>query len=296
LDAHNLFACFVSPQNMFIQVVLVLALLAAVFAHEGHDHADGFRRCGVADLTEEQFNAERAQTKAVLGGMLSRVTGYTIPVHFHVITNSTGGGAIPTSQINSQIDVLNGAYSAQGWKFQLSSVDTTANDSWYTTAPGDASEKQMKTALRKGTAQDLNLYSANIGGGLLGWATFPKDYTSAPSMDGVVILYTSLPGGSAKNYDEGDTGTHEVGHWMGLYHTFQGGCREIGGGDGVADNPAEKQANYGCPGVVDSCPDDPGNDPTTNFMDYVYDSCMNEFTAGQFARISEQFTAYRANK
>jgi len=269
--------------------------VATIFAHEGHDH-DGYRRCGVVDLTDEEFDAAEAHTHEVLKGLQSRVTGYTIPVHFHVITNSTGGGAIPTAQINSQIAVLNGAYSAQGWKFTLSSVDTTANDSWYTVAPGEASEKQMKTALRKGTADSLNLYTANIGGGLLGWATFPKDYSSSPSMDGVVILYTSLPGGSAKNYDEGDTGTHEVGHWMGLYHTFQGGCREIGGGDGVADTPAEKQANYGCPGVVDSCPSDPGNDPTTNFMDYVYDSCMNEFTTGQYARISEQFTAYRANK
>lgn len=222
------------------------------------------------------------------------VTGATIPVYVHVIQNTTGAGAMSDSMITEQIAVLNGAYNKAGYFYELKTTDVTTNNEWFLVEPSTKAEKDMKNTLRKGGPGDLNLYSANIGGGLLGWATFPKDYTSAPSMDGVVILYTSFPGGSAVNYNEGDTVTHEVGHWMGLYHTFQGGCREIGGGDGVADTPAEAKANYGCPGVVDSCPNDAGNDPTTNFMDYVYDSCMSEFTAGQFSRINEEFSAYRA--
>jgi len=272
-------------------------LVASAAAHEHHDHdGNGIRRCAVKDLTEEEFAAAEKDRHAVLSGLQTRATGGTINVYFHTITNSTGAGAIDQAQINDQIAVLNKAYKTGNWEFKLASVDVTVDNDWFVTAPGEPSEKKMKTALRKGTAKDLNLYSANIGQGLLGWATFPKDYASAPSMDGVVMLYTSLPGGSATNYNEGDTATHEVGHWMGLYHTFQGGCREINGGDGVADTPAEKQANYGCPGVVDSCPSEPGNDPTTNFMDYVYDSCMTEFTTGQFARIVDEFTAYRAGK
>lgn len=224
------------------------------------------------------------------------VTSATINVYWHTITSSSGAGSLSSTEINDQIDVLNGAYSPHGYTFNLVSTDTTANNDWFVVQPDTSSEYYMKTTLRQGSAQDLNIYTANIGGGLLGWATFPKDYAGNPWMDGVVLLYTSLPGGSATNYNEGDTGTHEVGHWMGLYHTFQGGCTEIGGGDGVADTPAEKQANYGCPGVVDSCPSQPGNDPTTNYMDYVYDSCMDTFTSGQMDRVNQEFTAYRYGK
>lgn len=279
-------------------VAITLASLAALVSGSQDHDINGFRRCGVVDLTAEEFHAAEAHAQQQLKGLgaSEMVQGATINVYFHIITNSTGGGKVTNEEINAQIAVLNGAYQKQGWTYSLASTDVTANDSWYTMAPGKPAETECKKALHKGTAKDLNLYSANIGGGLLGWATFPKDYAASPYMDGVVMLYTSLPGGTATNYNEGDTATHEVGHWMGLYHTFQGGCKEIGGGDGVADTPAEKEANYGCPGTVDSCPTNAGNDPTTNFMDYVYDSCMNEFTAGQFSRITDQWNAYRAGK
>ena len=217
-----------------------------------------------------------------------------IAVHVHRIHDSSGnGGGVTSTQINNQISVLNNAYASAGWSFTLASVDDSNNSSWYTATDGTTAEREMKTALRIGGAADLNLYTNNMGQGLLGWATFPSDYARNSSMDGVVVLYASLPGGSAAPYNLGDTATHEIGHWMGLYHTFQGGCQKTG--DGVSDTPSERSAAFGCPTGRDTCTGrkNPGLDPITNFMDYTDDSCMDEFTAGQASRMSAQFATYR---
>jgi hypothetical protein len=282
---------------MFKYATLFLAGSSAYLASAEDAEARRFQKCGVRDLNEAEFLAaeeHRIMTLKGRGLNATMTSGGTVGVYVHVITDTNGNGVLSPEEIDAQLDVLNAAYATGNWKFVLKGTDETANNYWYTMSPGYPAESECKKALRKGNADDLNLYSANIGGGLLGWATFPKDYSNDPLMDGVVVLTSSFPGGIAEHYNEGDTGTHEVGHWMGLYHTFQGGCREFAGGDGVDDTPVEKEANYGCPGVVDSCPDSPGNDPTDNFMDYVYDSCMTTFTTGQFARIVDEFTAYRA--
>lgn len=231
------------------------------------------------------------------GGGGTNVTGGTINVYVHVIRSSSGAGDVSDARISQQMNVLTAAYASTGWEFSLAGTTRTNNDSWYTMTPGSTAETQAKAALRQGSADDLNIYLANIGGGLLGWATFPSNYASAPSRDGVVVLSASLPRGNAAPYNLGDTATHEVGHWMGLYHTFQGGCaRQDTGGDIVADTPAEKSAAYGCPVNRDSCTTLPGTDPIYNFMDYTDDGCMDHFTVLQDARMDAMFSAYRYGK
>lgn len=227
------------------------------------------------------------------GGGGSQVTGGTINVHFHVITSSGGLGNVTDKQIYDQIDVLNKAFQSWGWQFQLVSTERRANDVWFAMQPSTTAERQAKTALRQGSADDLNIYTANPAGGYLGWATFPSSYASNPTNDGVVLLYSSLPGGSAVPYHLGDTGTHEVGHWMGLYHTFQGGCSKSG--DYVDDTPAEQSPAYGCPAGRDSCRA-AGYDPIENFMDYTDDDCMDRFTSLQDLRMDAMFGAYRYGK
>ena len=214
----------------------------------------------------------------------------TIPVAFHVI-HSGNQGMLSNGDINGQINVLNQAFSGTGFSFTLASVDYTDNASWFTMSPNSSAEAQAKSALNIDPFTHLNIYSANPGGGLLGWATFPWWLANDPDDDGVVLLYSSLPGGSAAPYDEGDTGTHEVGHWLGLYHTFQGGCN--GQGDEVADTSAEKSPAYGCPVGRDSCRRQAGLDPIENFMDYTDDDCMNQFTTGQADRMQASTVTYR---
>lgn len=216
-----------------------------------------------------------------------------IPVFFHVIYDGkTGLGNVESGTINDQIDVLNAAFSADTpYVFNLKSTDNTDNAEWYYGCYDDGIESAMKNALRgTGGAEELHIYSCSPQGGILGYATFPNWFASSPMLDGVVILDESMPGGDAFPYDKGDTATHEVGHWLGLYHTFQGGCSKSG--DYVADTPPERSPAYGCPTGRDSCRRG-GVDPITNFMDYTDDSCMYEFTPGQNQRMFDLSSIYR---
>ncbi|MFV2112285.1 zinc metalloprotease [Micromonospora sp. LOL_025] len=239
---------------------------------------------------------ERARFRAGAGASTMAAT-VTIPVVVHVIQeNSTrAGGNIPDSLINSQISVLNQSFSgatggaSTAFSFQLQKINRVTNPSWYPIVQGSSAERSMKTSLRTGGKNTLNIYLGELSDSLLGWATFPTRKLS--SMDGVVVLSESLPGGTATNYNQGDTGTHEVGHWLNLYHTFQGGCS--GSGDSVSDTAAEASPASGCPTGRDTCTA-PGVDPITNFMDYSYDSCMYQFTAGQASRMLTAWNAYRA--
>ena len=254
------------------------------------DFVKSGRRCAFEMTDEEAALIEEELSALEEAGMVAPpASGSTINVYFHVI-HSGSTGKLTATQVADQMSVLSAAYASTGFTFNLVSTDYTDNATWFAMGYGTSTEKTAKTALRQGGSADLNIYTANPGGGLLGWATFPTSYSSNPKDDGVVLLYSSVPGGSAAPYNLGDTATHEVGHWMGLYHTFQGGCKSSG--DSVSDTEPEKSAAYGCPTGRDTCRGG-SVDPITNFMDYTDDSCMNTFSSGQTSRMQTAWSTYR---
>lgn len=246
-------------------------------------------RCGTRSLSDFEMKLIQPQIEA-MSRTMSGARSYSIPVAFHVITNGSTGN-VSDQTLNDQITVLNNAYAGTEFSFRLASIDRTSNASWFNMTLGSAAEAQAKNALVISPQTTLNFYTTN-GGGLLGWATFPWELAANPNLDGVVVLYSSLPGGASAPFNEGDTGTHEIGHWLGLLHTFPG-VRNCAINDQVQDTPAENQPAYGCPVGRNTCPARAGDDPINNFMNYVDDSCMTQFTAGQVARAQSVVQTYR---
>jgi pregnancy-associated plasma protein-A/type IX secretion system substrate protein len=276
------------------------------------DNGEIVERCG----TVEHGQAKQAPDFDTITRWIQEnriAAGGVIPVNFHVIySNSVAGSNVPDSQLDAQIAVLNNNYAGKdyngnpvsgarntGYTFFKNSVTRTlasgSKKNWFTATPGGSAERNMKNALVVNPTGSLNFYTNKMGQNLLGWSTFPWNLSSNPNMDGVVIHYGSLPGGYLSPYNLGGTASHEIGHWVGLYHTFQGGCDGgncSGAGDLVCDTPSEGTATSGCPSGKDTCPE-AGLDPIHNYMDYSTDICYNNFTAGQDARADFMMATYR---
>lgn len=252
-------------------------------------------RCGAPVPTEAEQAMVRSQVERWLAERGDSAVGLatSIPVRFHVVYRTQGSQVLgrPTqAQIDAQIDVLNDAFAGTGFSFFLAGTTFTNNSQWYTGCASSGRERQMKQTLAVDPANNLNIYTCNPSGGLLGWAYFPWSAPESSFWHGVVLLHSSLPGGTAAPYNLGDTATHEVGHYLGLWHTFQNGCNNPG--DEVADTPFEASPAFGCPIGRNTC-SQAGNDPIFNFMDYTDDACMDHFTANQTTRMQTMTSIYR---
>ena len=264
----------------------------------------------------------------------NRIAGDTIiiPVVFHVIYK-TAAQNISDQKIYEQIDILNKDYArlnadagntptrfqslASGMKikFCLANRDpngnpTTGIERKLTTKSGFAQgDESMKYTSQSGLDawsrnKYLNVWTCNLTGGILGFATFPG---GVAGLDGVVLLNTVVGLGSLSPYTKGRTATHEVGHWMGLYHIWGDDCASTGsvcsnkasecnGSDNIGDTPNQCGASYGCLSGIqkDYCNNTTNGIMYMNYMDYVDDGCMNMFTIGQIAKVEAILNSSRS--
>eukprot|EP01031_Cornospumella_fuschlensis_P027820 gene27820-33596_t len=292
---------------------LLTLLFVAVLGHGGHDHDEAFSRCATEPLSDEaksQVNADLAPFYAKHGLDVHNLRGHDLKAfaekakqkrvrvntYFHIISNTTGAGEVSDATVNQQMSVLNQAFRRYSFSFTLAKVNRVVSDRWHIYWGGSNDERDMKKALHEGTMADLNVYTGYSG--IYGKAYLPTEVLKNPTMDGVWINHRTLPGGPmGSNYSLGHTLTHEVGHWLHLYHTFDGGCnRNPQAGDSVADTPAEREPARECPIGRDTCVGRrfEGVDPIHNYMDYTFDSCYQEFTDGQMARMHAAWETYRA--
>ncbi|NQZ23639.1 MAG: zinc metalloprotease [Colwellia sp.] len=251
---------------------------------------------GCATITPNHYQIKR--NDELVSGLRrtnSRPSSIIIPIKFiHIVDGSNGH--ITQAQREAQMSVLREAYGIYGINFEYSESEVVVeeNSQWYRMDHGSFEEREAKTALQENPKKYLNFYTAGLASGLLGWATFPWEREGDFTKDGVVMLDSTLPGGDIQNFNLGKTAIHEIGHWLGLFHTFQGGCQAYG--DHVHDTPPHAAPNYGKPedGPHNACSVDTGNAPIHNFMNYVDDAWMTKFTQGQIERVWDQISLYRS--
>ncbi|MFI4898697.1 MAG: M43 family zinc metalloprotease [Phycisphaerales bacterium JB059] len=234
-----------------------------------------------------------------------------IPVVVHVIQNSSGTGFISESRVQSQIDVLNedfqaiaGTNGANGtdtqFEFFLATEDPdgnptngitySTNNSWFNDSGS------YWNSLAWDTDRYLNIYT-NSASGALGYVPdLPQGGIAGSNADRVVVLYSSFGRNAPLTpFHLGRTTTHEVGHYLGLYHTFDNGCGTSScytTGDRICDTNRENSPTFGCPGSRTSCG---MAAPLDNYMDYSDDICMEKFTPEQANRMRCTLEHYRPN-
>lgn len=270
--------------KLTVLVLLSLALCSPVFAQE-----KAAVPCGVRELDPETARMIDVLTERLRPESLADVQPVRIPVAFHVITSGKEG-RVASRHIRTLVSRLNWAFRGTPYSFYLERIDRRNNPAWFKDCgPGSRNEAAMKKRLARDPKRVLNMYSCKPfipteGGGfyVTGYSSFPLDYDEGSHMHGVLLNPSGLPGGTDPRYNTYGIAAHEVGHYLGLLHTFQGGCGA--NGDRVEDTPPQAEPHNSCKPGIDTCADAAGPDDAHNFMNYSDDRCMQHFTPGQIER------------
>jgi len=273
-------------------------------------------------LRERRAQLKQRIAESISSGQASRTADVliTIPTVVHVVY-ATEEQNISDDQVASQIEVLNQDFRAQNkdavsvpevWgglvadakiQFELAGEDPDGNPTdgivrTETKAESFPADGDPVKSTESGGADPwptdryLNIWVCNLDGGLLGYAQFPG---GPPETDGVVILCTAFgtTGIATAPYNLGRTSTHEVGHYLNLFHIW-GDSDDCSGTDEVSDTPSAQAPNYGAPEFPHvSCNNAPNGDMFTNYMDYSDDVAMFMFTPGQVTRMNATLAAER---
>jgi len=232
--------------------------------------------------TDPGLRERRAQLKQRIAGSISsgeasRVAEelVTIPTVVHVV-HRTEEENVSDEQVASQLEVLNRDFRAQNEDAK------NVPEVW----GGLVADAKIQFELVTEDPQ------GNLAEGLLGYAQFPG---GPPESDGVVIRHSAFGtvGSAAEPFNLGRTCTHEVGHYLNLFHIW-GDSDDCSGSDEVSDTPSAQAPNYGKPEFPHvSCNNAPNGDMYTNYMDYSDDAAMFMFTPGQVTRMNATLAAER---
>ena len=286
----------------------------AMAFHQSEEFREGSLRCGtdahelflgsqkryeidqrIADCTNELTNID-LEYDPVVGRTI------VIPVYFHIIHKTDGTGYVSRKRVDEQMAVLNEDFGGTSFngdsgynttiQFELVAVDYVENDEWYAATYENT---EFRSALAQSPDRYLNIYTQNPtanGQVLLGYATLPAG-SAGTSTDGVVMKHETIGGrnNGYGAYNHGRTLAHEVGHYLGLFHTFQGEVCDntYTTQDLIIDTPPQSAADTGTEasstcGVTSAI---------ENYMNYSQDAALNTFTVEQTNRMICSQTSYR---
>ncbi|KAB8223948.1 hypothetical protein BDV33DRAFT_199994 [Aspergillus novoparasiticus] len=224
----------------------------------------------------------------------------TIDTYVHVIvhTRPMPEDQVTEKEILQQLDVLNNDFRPYNISFDLKRLQLAPHPFWPDRDIYATDANEMGRSLRLGNFSSLNIYirrqlsplfplMAGVTEQITEWTQISE---RDMERDGVEITFFSLPGRPpvGRSTGLGKALTHEVGHWLGLQHTFANSDMCIDG-DGIEDTPIHKSFSGNCTEPWDSCPNMPGLDPIYNYMNYVVEDCYKEFTPGQVAHMHSVF-------